>query len=117
MKALRIGEHGDLTEVDLPDESAARIAVTRKLVAAESVEALTLTSRGSAWLDENGIIVGRPVNQHATALARCCGLGVTLRGPVVVTGAGPEDGTTAPLTAEQVTAIRNKVTIGLDGGS
>ncbi|MEV4245961.1 hypothetical protein AB0J63_21415 [Streptosporangium canum] len=73
--------------------------------------------RWSAWLDENGTTTGRPVNHHATALARCCGLEMTLRGPVIVTGIGPEDGTAALLTAEQITAIRNKITARSDGGS
>ncbi|TDD06738.1 DUF3846 domain-containing protein [Nonomuraea diastatica] len=107
MKALRIDEHGDVTEVDLPDDAGGGfIGAVRALVAAQSVQAVDITSRWDLWLDEVGITNGRPINPYATRLAHRYGISATLRGTVIVTGAHREFGTAATLTPEQLATIR-----------
>lgn len=111
LKALRIDEHGDLTEVDLPDDAGDRfISAVRELVAAQSVQAVDLTSRWDLWLDEDGITNGRPINPHATRLAHRYGVSATLRGTVIVSGAHRESGTASTLTSEQIATIRTRTT-------
>ena len=50
------------------------------------VQPIQVTSRWQAWLADNGIAEGKPVNQAATVLARTYSWPVTLYGPTVITG-------------------------------
>jgi hypothetical protein len=110
VKALRISPQGDVTEVHLPDDHGGRfVEALRTLIAATTIEALALTTRWDAWLDEDGYANAQPLNTHAIALASQYGIPAPLRGTVVITGADRETGCAAALTSGQVTAIRQLV--------
>ena len=75
VKALRISPQGDVTEVELPDDQSGRfVEALRTLIAAMTIEALVLTSRWDAWLDEDGYANAQPLNTYATALANQYGI-------------------------------------------
>jgi len=110
VKALRISPQGDVTGVELPSDHAGRfVEALRTLITAITIEALVLTSRWDAWLDEDGYANAQPLNTYATALASQYGISAPLRGTVVIAGADPETGYAAALTPGQVTAIRQRV--------
>jgi len=59
VKALRIGIHGDLIEVDLPADGGTRfVAAVRELLGAQGIQVLGLTNCWDLWLDEDGITTG-----------------------------------------------------------
>ena len=60
----------------------------RALIGAECVERILVTDLWEFWVDEDGVAVGKRVNQAATGLARAFGAGFSLCGAVVITGLG-----------------------------
>jgi hypothetical protein len=111
LKALLIGLDGKLIQVELPKGGfdGRFTAAVRKLVAAQSIQPLGLTSRLDAWVDENGMTTGRPINALAAELVHSFGSAANLRGPVMLTGADRETGTAASLTGEQITMIKSRL--------
>jgi len=95
--------------VDLPYSPARRVHTLQALCDTSCVQPIQVTSRWQAWLADNGIAEGKPVNQAATALARTYGWQVTLYGPTVITGLR-NCGDTAGLSPGQVEAILARTT-------
>lgn len=58
----------------------------KELIGTECAERIQVTSRWEAWLDEDGVVAGKPVNQAATLLARSFGFEFSFLGPVVIVG-------------------------------
>jgi hypothetical protein len=95
--------------VDLPRGTARFLQSLQALCDTSCVQPIQVTSRWQAWLADNGIAEGKPVNQAATVLARTCSWPVTLYGPTVITGLG-NSGNTAGLSPGQVEAILARTT-------
>ena len=66
--------------VDLPRGTARFLQSLQALCDTSCVQPIQITSRWQAWLADNGIAEGKPVNQAATVLARTYGWQVTLYG-------------------------------------
>ena len=95
--------------VDLPYSPARRVQSLQALCDTSCVQPIQVTSRWQAWLADNGIAEGKPVNQAATVLARTYSWPVTLYGPTVITGLR-NSGNTAGLSPGQVEAILARTT-------
>ena len=95
--------------VDLPRGTARFLQSLQALCDTSCVQPIQVTSRWQAWLADNGIAEGKPVNQAATVLARTYGWQVTLYGPTVITGLR-NSGNTAGLSPGQVEAILARTT-------
>ena len=95
--------------VDLPRGTARFLRSLQALCDTSCVQPIQVTSRWQAWLADNGIAEGKPVNQAATVLARTCSWPVTLYGPTVITGLR-NCGDTAGLSPGQVEAILARTT-------
>ena len=89
---------------DLPRGTARFLRSLQALCDTSCVQPIQITSRWQAWLADNGIAEGKPVNQAATVLARTYGWQVTLYGTAVITGMR-NSGNTAGLSPDQVEAI------------
>lgn len=89
---------------DLPRGTARFLQSLQALCDTSCVQPIQITSRWQAWLADNGIAEGKPVNQAATVLARTYGWQVTLYGTAVITGMR-NSGNTAGLSPDQVQAI------------
>jgi hypothetical protein len=89
---------------DLPRGTARFLRSLQALCDTSCVQPIQVTSRWQAWLADNGIAEGKPVNQAATVLARTYGWQVTLYGTAVITGMR-NSGNTAGLSPDQVEAI------------
>ena len=89
---------------DLPRGTARFLQSLQALCDTSCVQPIQITSRWQAWLADNGIAEGKPVNQAATVLARTYGWQVTLYGTAVIT-AMRNSGNTAGLSPDQVEAI------------
>ena len=85
------------------------VAAVRELLTAPAVQPQSLTSHLDAWIDEDGMTTGRPINTFATELLCSFGSAHSLRGPVVMTGVDRKTGTTESLTSEQITVIRSRL--------
>ena len=94
---------------DLPRGTARFLQSLQALCDTSCVQPIQVTSRWQAWLADNGIAEGKPVNQAATALARTYSWPVTLHGPTVITGLR-NSGNTAGLSPGQVEAILARTT-------
>jgi len=90
--------------VDLPRGTARFLRSLQALCDTSCIQPIQITSRWQAWLADNGIAEGKPVNQAATVLARTYGWQVTLYGTAVITGMR-NSGNTAGLSPHQVEAI------------
>jgi len=95
--------------VDLPRGTARSLQSLQALCDTSCVQPTQVTSRWQAWLADNGIAEGKPVNQAATVPARTRSWPVTLYGPAVITGLG-NSGNTAGLSPGQVEAILARTT-------
>lgn len=95
--------------VDLPRGTARFLQSLQALCDTSCVQPIQVTSRWQAWLADNGIAEGKPVNQAATVLARTYGWQVTLYGTAVITGMR-NSGNTAGLSPGQVEAILARTT-------
>jgi uncharacterized protein DUF3846 len=95
--------------VDLPRGTARFLRSLQALCDTSCVQPIQVTSRWQAWLADNGIAEGKPVNQAATVLARTYGWPVTLYGPTVITVLR-NSGNTAGLSPGQVEAILARTT-------
>jgi len=95
--------------VDLPRGTARFLQSLQALCDTSCVQPIQVTSRWQAWLADNGIAEGKPVNQAATVLARTYSWPVTLYGPAVITGLR-NSGNTAGLSPGQVEAILARTT-------
>ena len=110
MKALLIPVDGPPRAIDLPDGGSTRFMRSlRALIGAECVELIWITSRWEAWLDEDGIAAGKPVNQAASLVARSFGAQFSLRGTVVIVGSGKDAARSEALSSAQVDAILEKI--------
>jgi len=89
---------------DLPRGTARFLQSLQALCDTSCVQPIQITSRWQAWLADNGIAEGKPVNQAATVLARTYGWQVTLYGTAVITGMR-NSGNTAGLSPDQLEAI------------
>jgi hypothetical protein len=69
---------------------------------------LEVPNRWEAWLDEDGVAAGKPVNRATTFLARSFGWQCSLCGPVVVTGLD-KNKAPAELPAGQASVILVKI--------
>ena len=94
---------------DLPRGTARFLQSLQALCDTSCVQPIQVTSRWQAWLADNGIAEGKPVNQAATVLARTYGWPVTLYGTAVITGMR-NSGNTAGLSPGQVEAILARTT-------
>jgi len=94
---------------DLPRGTARFLQSLQALCDTSCVQPIQVTSRWQAWLADNGIAEGKPVNQAATVLARTYSWPVTLHGPTVITGLR-NSGNTAGLSPGQVEAILARTT-------
>jgi hypothetical protein len=76
----------------------------RALIGTDCAERVWITDRWEAWLDEDGMAAGKPVNQAATLLAQSFGWHLSLRRITVIVGLSEE---TAPvaLSPHQVNSI------------
>ena len=95
--------------VDLPRGTARFLQSLQALCDTSCLQPIQVTSRWQAWLADNGIAEGKPVNQAATVLARTYSWPVTLYGPAVITGLR-NSGNTAGLSPGQVEAILARTT-------
>jgi Domain of unknown function (DUF3846) len=104
VKAMLIPVDGPPREIDLPSGSARFMRTVRALIGTNCTERFWITDRWEAWLDEDGIAAGKPVNQAATLLAQSFGWHLTLRGITVIVGLS-EEAIPVPLSPGQVNAI------------
>jgi hypothetical protein len=105
VKALLIPVGDPPREVDLPAGGDTRFMRSlRELIGTDCAERIEITTRWEAWLDEDGITAGKPVNQAATLLAQSFGWQVSLCGTIVIVGLNEETVPVA-LSPDQVTAI------------
>ena len=110
MKALRIDTCGHTTELDLATGDDGATIGLRSALGAATIEALDITRRCTAWIDENGIAAHRRLNPAASALASQLGRRyLTLRGTVVLTGSTDPDGNTTGLTTTQIDDIQRRL--------
>lgn len=81
----------------------------RSLIGAEQVERFRVTDRWEFWVDEDGGVAGKAVNEPATRIARDFGVPFSFLGSVVVTGV--DDGAEGwiSLAPGQVDAILRRV--------
>jgi hypothetical protein len=91
-------------EIDLPNGSARFMRTVRALIGTDCAERFWITDQWEAWLDEDGMAAGKPVNQAATLLAQSFGWHLTLRGITVIVGLSDEAALVA-LSPDQVNAI------------
>lgn len=106
MKALLIPVSDPPREVDLPDGGGTRFMRSlRTLIGTGCAERIGITARWEAWLDEDGMTAGEPVNQAATLLARSFGWRFSFRGTIVIVGLNEDMSAAASLSPDQVDAI------------
>jgi len=106
MKSLLIPADGPPAIAELADGAGTRFMRSlRALIRAECVERISITDRWEAWLDENGIAAGKPVNHAATLVARSFGFEFSLRGTVVIVGLDKDKSELAALSPAQADAI------------
>jgi hypothetical protein len=107
MRAVRIPTTGPVDVIDLAgptDDARTLLAGLYSLIGCDSVECVRLTQAVDAWLDETGLIDGKPFNQRATQLARACGIDAGLHGVVVILAAD-DTGHSVGLTDDQIHVI------------
>ena len=110
MKALLIPVDGPPREVDLPGVGGARfIRSLKALIGTNCAERIWITDRWEAWLDENGIAAGKPVNQAATRLAHSFGWQLSLLGPVVIIGLDKNSDRAVSLSQDQIGAVLEQI--------
>jgi hypothetical protein len=108
ISALRIPAHEPAARIDLPAGAAPGFLTgLYHAIGAECVEAVTLTSHWSAWVDEDG--AGLPVNHAATAIAGDYGVHVTLHGTVILLGSDPRTGIALALSPAQIDTIGRRL--------
>lgn len=99
--AVVLTPDGILREVQLPADSSAQLAELYRLIGCSAVDVVRLTSRLDMWLDDEGLLVGKPVNRKATLLAQHFGYRhQPYVGTVVLTGSGDATGDTTSLSAD-----------------
>jgi hypothetical protein len=109
VKALLIPADGPPRLVGLPHGEGKRFMRSlRGLIGAGCAERIQLTSRWEAWLDEDGMAAGKPVNYAATLVAQSFGFEFSLRGTVVISGLD-DTGERAGLSPAQVGIILGKI--------
>jgi hypothetical protein len=101
---MLIPADGPPKEVDLPNGGTRFMRTVRALIGTDCAERFWITDRWEAWLDEDGMAAGKPVNQAATLLAESFGWHLTLRGITVIVGLS-EEAVPVALSADQVNAI------------
>ena len=110
MKALLIPVDGPPREVDLPGGGGTRFMRSLKpLIGTDCAERIWITDRWEAWLDEDGIAAGRPVNQAATRLAHAFGWQSSLLGPAVIVGLDKNADRAVSLSQDQIGAILEQI--------
>jgi hypothetical protein len=113
MKALSIDPCGRIAEVALcrgGSEFDGIVPALRTVLGCAGVEALGLGDGLTAWVDENGIAAGGPVNWSASLLAReLLDAPVWLHGMVVVTGFDQAAGCALTLTGRQEGRLRRRL--------
>ena len=109
MKAVRVPATGPATVIDLAeptdDDTAAFLADLYSAIGCDSVECVQVTGLLDAWLDETGLINGKPLNPRATQLANTYGISDGLHGVVLFVGTDPDNGEPADLTDAQVDQV------------
>ena len=112
MKALLIPVDGLPRVVDLADGGGSRFMRSiRALVGSECAERIWITDRWEAWLDEDSAATGKPPNRAATLVARDFGAQFSLCGTVVITGLDKDTSAPTSLSAVQIDAILQRITI------
>jgi hypothetical protein len=105
VKAPLIPVDGPPREASLPGGGGIRfLRSLGTLIGAECAERIQVTSRWEAWLDEDGMTAGKPVNPGVTRLAQSFGWRFSFHGPVIITGLTMDAAPTA-LSPGQVDAI------------
>lgn len=106
MKALLIPVDGPPREVHLPGgRSTGFLRSLRNPIGADGAERIGITTRWEAWLDEDAITAGKPVNQAATRLAHSFGWQFRFRGDIIIVGLNEDASAAATLSPDQVDAI------------
>lgn len=76
------------------------------------VDVVALTGDLDMWLNDEGLLIGLPVNILATGIAALHGLTHQVYvGPVVLTGGADAEGNTLPLTEQQVQLLQAYVAV------
>ncbi|HEX4102690.1 MAG TPA: DUF3846 domain-containing protein [Pseudonocardiaceae bacterium] len=108
ISALRIPVTGPAEHIRLhPGGTPGFLTDLYRVIDTQVVEAVTLTGRWHAWVDEEG--ARRPVNHAATAIAHDCGMSATLHGTVILTGFHPRSGRARSLSPAQLDAIGRRL--------
>lgn len=72
-----------------------------------SVDVVALTDELDMWVNDEGLVMGMPINEVATAIAREHGMShQPYAGPAVFTGGCDEAGDTQPLTKDLERRLR-----------
>jgi hypothetical protein len=93
VKALLVPVDGPPRDVDLPGGGTRLMRSLKALIGTNCAEHVRITDRWEAWLDDDGMAAGKPVNQAAALLAQSFGWQLSLRGTIVpCVGEVPESG-------------------------
>ncbi|MFD3814339.1 DUF3846 domain-containing protein [Streptomyces rubiginosohelvolus] len=103
--ALRIQADGRFELIDWP-QPGGTLNTLLAAIGCRTVDAVTVSTDLTMWVDDEGIVTGLPVNGGATALyAAHKPPHQTYHGTVVITGGADSNGDTLPLTTDQITAL------------
>ncbi|MEU0311661.1 DUF3846 domain-containing protein [Streptomyces cyaneofuscatus] len=104
--ALRIQADGRFELIDWPQPGGGTLNTLLAAIGCRAVDAVTISTDLTMWVDDEGIVTGLPVNGGATALyAAHKPPHQTYHGTVVITGGVDSEGDTLPLTTDQITAL------------
>lgn len=107
--ALVLHPDGELRELNLPADSGDRLRTMYAALDCTLVDVVRLTTCLDMWVDDEGLLTGRPVNPVATALARHYGyVHQHYVGPVLLCSVDDE-GNSLDLNRAQVRALLTRL--------
>lgn len=103
MPALVITTEGDVKPASVPSDQSAHLAWMYEQISCSTVDVVGMPHDLDFWIDDEGLITGKPVNVIATLWARYFGgLDVTLHGDVILAKHDSRGNTVDPSDREAV---------------